>query len=146
FVSLSWLLARSWLLTSSRRKPAFQRQPHCLADRNSHDARVPVHPSVTGEHLVFVRAELAQVLTWRGLQPRLWRHAFALRNGERIFRRHALRLARGEVLEEEPHHETGADADDDEADAEAENGSDVDVARLVMDLGVLVCPVRVAAM
>jgi len=128
---------------SWRRQSSLHHQLHRVVDRNPHDAGVLVHPAVRAEQLVFLRAELTEILSRVGLQARLRRHPVALAGGKRIRHRRTVRLVRLEILEQREHDERRRHADDDETGAEGQDAAEVHVARLVMDLGVLGCRVRV---
>src|SRR6516225_4028138 len=75
------LMSRSLLLLP-RRQPSLERHLDGLIDGNPYDSCVLIHPAVRVQDLVFVSAEIQQVLTRVALQPRLGWQAVLLFNGQ----------------------------------------------------------------
>src|SRR6516164_1332409 len=70
------------LLLLPRRQPSLERHLDGLFDGNPYDSCVLIHPAVRVQDLVFVSAEIQQVLTRVALQPRLGWQAVLLFNGQ----------------------------------------------------------------
>src|SRR5262245_21191742 len=75
------------LIRRARWQPALDGQPHRVVDRDVHDARVAVDPSVLMQQRLLADAQVHDVLAWEALQARLGRHTPTLAERQWVLRR-----------------------------------------------------------